>query len=141
MYPQSDPPPYDPKLLTTLFITMLLSQIIFLGLALWLIPNPHFGFNIYNPLFTLAPLLALALIVISQRTFASGIATLGKLEWREGLQKLTLLHALRWTLVEASSILLISCMVVTSNYFFLGFVLATIFYFATLKPRIYTFNF
>lgn len=132
---------YDPKSLTIIFFALLSAQVAFLLYCMVAINPAFFIYEIENITYTLIPLAAILMAIISNRLFIQGLKNLsGEREISQALQKLQSIHIVRWALVEAASFLLLFFTIITSNHYFTAFALANIAYFITLKPRLFNFN-
>jgi len=133
-------PQYDPKTLQILFFAFLGSQIFFLFLAIFTIDEPVFGYLLSDITYTLIPAAALIADIVGTRIFSKGIQSLTTTDLQASFQRLTSLHIIRWALVEGGTFLLLVFTLITGNHFFTAFALVNIIFFATLRPRLFTFN-
>jgi hypothetical protein len=133
-------PNYDPRTLQLIYFALLGSQVFFLFLVLFTTENPSFFYNMSDFLYTLIPIVALVLDVVASRMFNKGIQNLTTTDLQTSFQRLTSLHIIRWAMVEGASFLLLVFALSTENHFFTAFAVVNIIFFATLRPRLFTFN-
>lgn len=133
-------PNYDPRTLQLIYFALLGSQVFFLFLVLFTTENPSFFYDMSDFLFTLIPVVALVLDVVASRMFNKGIQNLTTTDLQTSFQRLTSLHIIRWAMVEGASFLLLVVAMSTENHFFTAFAVVNIIFFATLRPRLFTFN-
>lgn len=133
-------PQYDPRTLQLLFFAFLGTQIFFLFMVLITVEAPVFGYQLRELSFTLIPAAALAADIIGTRIFTKGIQSLTTLDMQTSFQRLTTLHLIRWAMVEGGTFLLLVFTLITNNHFFTPFAIVNIIFFATLRPRLFTFN-
>jgi hypothetical protein len=133
-------PNYDPRTLQLIYFALLGSQVFFLFLVLFTTENPSFFYNMSDFLYTLIPIVALVLDVVASRMFNKGIQNLTTTDLQTSFQRLTSLHIIRWAMVEGASFLLLVFAMSTENHFFTAFAVVNIIFFATLRPRLFTFN-
>lgn len=133
-------PDYDPRTLQLIYFALLGSQVFFLFLVLFTTEQPVFYYNMSDFLFTLIPIAALILDVVASRLFNKGIQSLTTTDFQTSFQRLTSLHIIRWAMVEGATFLLLVFAMSTGNHFFTAFAVVNIIFFATLRPRLFTFN-
>jgi len=133
-------PNYDPRTLQVIYFAFLGSQVIFLFMVLFTIDNPTFLYEMTEISFTLIPVAALVADILASRIFNKGIQNLTTTDLQTSFQRLTSLHLIRWAMVEGASFILLVFAMITGNHFFTAFAIVNIIYFATLRPRLFTFN-
>ncbi len=132
---------YDPKNLQVVFFTLLFGQIVFLFITIYLLKNFTFLYQLSDLTFTLIPLAALLLDYLGNKYFISGFTKLtAEEDLQKSMQQLNRIHLVRWIFVQAATMLLITFTFIYANHFFTAFAAINIIYFATLRPRLFTFN-
>ncbi len=131
---------YDPRTLQVIYFSFLGSQVFFLFMVLYSVNEPAFLFEMTDISFTIIPVAALVADIFASRIFNKGIQNLATTDLQTSFQRLTTLHLIRWALVEGASFILLVFAMITENHFFTAFAIVNIIYFATLRPRLFTFN-
>lgn len=132
---------YDPKNLQLIFYTLLLAQLGFLVVVVYMLSDADFVYRLNQLNYTLIPVVALALDFYGNRYFTNGLAKATQdRELENALATLTNIHIVRWILVEGATTLLLACSLYYNNHFFTAFAAANTFYFSTLRPKLFTFN-
>lgn len=133
---------YDPKSLQVIFLSLLIGQIVFLGVSLIIIrPHIQFVLNFAETIYWTVPTGLILLNLIGQRIFNQQFNQMIEYESiEEKIQLLHRSHIIQWAIVEVGSLIVIALGIQTFNLYFMLIAGMQILYFATLRPKIFTLN-
>jgi hypothetical protein len=133
---------YDPKALQTIFLALLIGQLLFGFVVWWLLTeNGTFYFNLSETTLLVVPLLALLLDYSGNLFYKNGFKKQHPTEdVIDRLGRLQSAHIVRFALTEAGTLLLLVMALLYENQFYLLFATLNIVYFISLRPRIIEFN-